>query len=208
LNTRLNAKLQLPKSNTNVADSKVDSTVFFTDLGFEGYDALRPMIQRAWSSTVQLSPKLQILHWATEYKINGASEGEVQRQTMMAMATGLNQRRALGFLDHFVFGTAHLGKSLQVFAGTWGLKQVQPPTQESGGAPQDPGVVKKQELVGGATTGEKGKTAEVGEPTIKRRKTSKSGNIKVDQEQTTNQDPYEVSLDFHVLVLILTLLKI
>ncbi|CAE6368986.1 unnamed protein product [Rhizoctonia solani] len=59
------------------------------------------------------------LHWVTEYKRHHnelASKGQV----VEGLVSALYQRRALGFPNHFVFGTAHHSQTtLEVLAATW-----------------------------------------------------------------------------------------
>ncbi|QRV84697.1 hypothetical protein RhiJN_12713 [Ceratobasidium sp. AG-Ba] len=60
-----------------------------------------------------------ILHWVTEYKKAGSPTAPL-RQVLEGLVTGLYQRRALGFVDHFVFGMVHHSKYLvDVLAATW-----------------------------------------------------------------------------------------
>jgi hypothetical protein len=202
--SRLEHRLRLPKSNSSVADTTVGSTVFFTDLQFERYSLLVPDLQRALSCTAKVPTGLQILHWVTEYRTANVPDDQVLRQTVMAMVPGLYQRRALGFPDHFVFGSAHLSTCLRVFAGTWVLKSGPLPTAESGDDQQQPGVDEMPDVVQGVTTSEKVRLAEDGEPLNKRRKLSDSARLKVAQEPTTDRDRYEASLSSLALLSVLT----
>ncbi|CUA78003.1 hypothetical protein RSOLAG22IIIB_12970 [Rhizoctonia solani] len=60
-----------------------------------------------------------ILHWVTEFK-RDLSEVASKRRVVEGLVSALYQRRALGFPNHFVFGTAdHSQTSLEVLAATW-----------------------------------------------------------------------------------------
>ncbi|KAF8597748.1 hypothetical protein BDV93DRAFT_547731 [Ceratobasidium sp. AG-I] len=117
----LKCKLQLPKVGS-VPDMECDSAAHFDISGFPDIVMLRPATQRACATLVNASIiSIQVLHWATA--IGTQLEHSAERQVMMAMVSGLYQRRVLGFLDHFIFGTAHSGDSLRVLAGTWTLRK-------------------------------------------------------------------------------------
>ncbi|CAE6436972.1 unnamed protein product [Rhizoctonia solani] len=65
------------------------------------------------------SPSGKVLHWVTEYKRELGLK-ESRRQVHEALTSALYQRRALGFMDHFVFGTSHHNQTLlEVVAATW-----------------------------------------------------------------------------------------
>ncbi|KAG8686296.1 hypothetical protein FRC11_009190, partial [Ceratobasidium sp. 423] len=60
-----------------------------------------------------------ILHWVTEFKRTG-DEKPSKQQVVEGLVSGLYQRRALGFPNHFIFGTAHHSETtLEVLAATW-----------------------------------------------------------------------------------------
>ncbi|KAG8737410.1 hypothetical protein FRC11_002066, partial [Ceratobasidium sp. 423] len=62
------------------------------------------------------------LHWVNEFERESGEETS-KRRVWMAMVSGLYQRRALGFKDHYVYGTAHYSSGeLTVFAGAWNDK--------------------------------------------------------------------------------------
>ncbi|KEP45010.1 hypothetical protein V565_330760 [Rhizoctonia solani 123E] len=58
-------------------------------------------------------------HWVTEYK-RDRNELDSKRQVAEGLVSGLYQRRAYGFPDHFVFGSAHYDQTtIEVLAATW-----------------------------------------------------------------------------------------
>ncbi|CAE6432165.1 unnamed protein product [Rhizoctonia solani] len=60
-----------------------------------------------------------VVHWVTEFKRHH-SEAASKRQVVKGLVSGLYQRRALGFPNHLVFGTAHHSRTvLEVLAATW-----------------------------------------------------------------------------------------
>ncbi|CUA68290.1 hypothetical protein RSOLAG22IIIB_07818 [Rhizoctonia solani] len=59
------------------------------------------------------------LHWVTEFK-RDYDELISKCQVIEGLVSALYQRRALGFPNHFVFGTAHYSRTtLEVLAATW-----------------------------------------------------------------------------------------
>ncbi|KAB5589563.1 hypothetical protein CTheo_6989 [Ceratobasidium theobromae] len=129
-------KLQLPESYAEgsicVTETTSDSMVLFwpaPDFGQKFF--YRPHKAPALSCLAREHTPA-VLHWTTEYTQDDALAAS--RQTRMAMVSGLYQRRALGFIDHFVFGTAHSGNRLEVFAGRW-ESVGSPADQETGDAP-------------------------------------------------------------------------
>ncbi|CAE7225555.1 unnamed protein product [Rhizoctonia solani] len=60
-----------------------------------------------------------LLHWVTEFKRLGQAENS-RHQVVEGLVSALYQRRAFGFPNHFVFGTAyHSRTTLEVLAATW-----------------------------------------------------------------------------------------
>ncbi|EUC57879.1 hypothetical protein RSOL_232790, partial [Rhizoctonia solani AG-3 Rhs1AP] len=58
-------------------------------------------------------------HWVTEYK-RDRNELDSKRQVAEGLVSALYQRRAYGFPDHFVFGSAHYDQTtIEVVAATW-----------------------------------------------------------------------------------------
>ncbi|KDN33559.1 hypothetical protein RSAG8_13355, partial [Rhizoctonia solani AG-8 WAC10335] len=111
--------LRLPEP---VSDAGVipDSSVFFTidPILFAG---LRERIAQGCTVVHPSSPlpSGQVLHSVTEYKRKlGLTES--RQQVQEGLTSALYQRRALGFMDHFVFGTSHHNRtSLEVVAASW-----------------------------------------------------------------------------------------
>ncbi|CAE6485202.1 unnamed protein product, partial [Rhizoctonia solani] len=65
------------------------------------------------------SHHIYILHWVTEYK-RDQDQLDSKRQVAEGLVSALYQRRAYGFPDHFVFGTAHYSRTvIEVVAATW-----------------------------------------------------------------------------------------
>ncbi|KAF8594588.1 hypothetical protein BDV93DRAFT_160708 [Ceratobasidium sp. AG-I] len=82
------------------------------------YTKLSPEEREHYSCIARPSPPdgLLVLHMVNEYKRDTLGANHV----LMGLAAGLYQRRALGFEDHFVFGTIHLEKiRLKVVAAAW-----------------------------------------------------------------------------------------
>lgn len=107
-----------------VYDVKPDSTVFFQASDITGYNH---QIDLACSSRARPNPDIHsVLHWATEFQRghDNYKEHEAKRQLFRSLVSGLYQRRALGFPNHFVFGTAHHSTTiLDVFAATWNVPE-------------------------------------------------------------------------------------
>ncbi|KAF8595582.1 hypothetical protein BDV93DRAFT_528578 [Ceratobasidium sp. AG-I] len=125
----LERSLQLPETkSTQLRETSPDSAVFFR---IKRWPTMSDEIDLACSSLARASrDKSLVLHWATEFKQDHSRGAE--QKLFRALVSGLYQRRALGFLDHFVFGTAHhSGAALDVFAATW---EVPKEGQESTGS--------------------------------------------------------------------------
>ncbi|KAG9085947.1 hypothetical protein FRC06_003351 [Ceratobasidium sp. 370] len=127
--TRSECPLKLPKTDEiKIADSTVDSVAFFFHPTAEyPIGVLPPAIWSALNSTVQQHQHSYLVHWVIEYKTLAIED--VKRQVLYGMTSGLYQRRALGRLDDFVFGTAHAGSGLVVYAARWETwpSEAQPP---------------------------------------------------------------------------------
>ncbi|KAF8595583.1 hypothetical protein BDV93DRAFT_528579 [Ceratobasidium sp. AG-I] len=100
-------------------ETKPDSAVFFRvfDGHGLGYSA---KVELACSSLAPASANESfVIHWATEFK-QEHSEQETKKRLFRPLVSGLYQRRAFGFPDHYVFGTAHHSTTtLEAFAATW-----------------------------------------------------------------------------------------
>ncbi|KAB5590209.1 hypothetical protein CTheo_6356 [Ceratobasidium theobromae] len=186
----LERKLQLPKPNsedaTPVTETISDSIVLFWDpedrfrILFKSGPRRKPAL-----SCLAREHTPAALHWATEYKQDDPLA--VSRQTRMAMVSGLYQRRALGFMDHFVFGTAHSGNRLDVFAGRWESVK-SPADQATGASPAEEDAPKSQ-----ATPDQKDQDTT---PPIDRRSTLGSSK-KTPSGPTSNlpkKDKYEIKV--------------
>ncbi|KEP46295.1 hypothetical protein V565_206980 [Rhizoctonia solani 123E] len=71
-------------------------------------------------STDSLTPHHRyVLHWVTEYK-RDLDKLDSTHQVAEGMVSALYQRRAYGFPNHFVFGSAHYSRTIiEVLAATW-----------------------------------------------------------------------------------------
>jgi hypothetical protein len=186
---RLECRLQLPRSNAEpVPETLVDSaTLCKIPLLAEAVLEMDKSFERLFNSPVREGAG-HILHWVTEYKREGLRlEEDVVRQTMMAISSGLYQRRALGFPGHYVFGTAHSGSRLRVFAGTW--------TEKSARVREDGEASKKGEETQAIAPGT---DAEGSERSSKRRLVSKGKMVNVKQPRLPD-DGREVRLPLDVL---------
>ncbi|KAG8692743.1 hypothetical protein FRC09_010991, partial [Ceratobasidium sp. 395] len=84
---------------------------------------------------------LEFVHWVTEHRL--VDLDGVRRQTCYGMASSLWQRRVLGRMNDFVFGTAHAAISMTVYAARW--ERV-----ESMEQPTEPGNVYSPNVAAGA----------------------------------------------------------
>ncbi|KEP48964.1 hypothetical protein V565_111410 [Rhizoctonia solani 123E] len=90
------------------------SSVFGGALG--GARAALSCFPSTFSST---SNHRYVLHWVTEYK-RDQDELDSKHQVAEGLVSALYQRRAYGFPDHFVFGSAHYNRTvIEVIAATW-----------------------------------------------------------------------------------------
>ncbi|CUA77717.1 hypothetical protein RSOLAG22IIIB_12791 [Rhizoctonia solani] len=111
--------LRLPEPASTAAIIP-DSSVFFK-VGFEHYQGLsrRAIDGCTVLHNYDLKGSKNVLHSVTEYKWNLGLE-EARQQVYEGLTTALHQRRALGFTDHFVFGTCHYNQiHLEVVAAIW-----------------------------------------------------------------------------------------
>ncbi|KAG9081694.1 hypothetical protein FRC06_005438 [Ceratobasidium sp. 370] len=135
---RTECAVQLPVvDHPVVAEARPDSAVFF-QLNSSNLFGISKQASQACSSFVPRSSGSwkYVLHWVIEYK-GGRHTEPSKRQAWMGMASGLYQRRSLGFKDHFVFGAAHHSDtSLAVFAGGW-LDDTAPPAAASTSRPEE-----------------------------------------------------------------------
>ncbi|KAB5587981.1 hypothetical protein CTheo_8578 [Ceratobasidium theobromae] len=149
----LERRLQLPASRTDphLAETKVDSLAVFCDTNPVRSQNIPPHTRRVYQTLAGTDTHHFIFHWVTEYKQANHIE-EAIRQTKMAMVSGLNQRRALGFPDQFVFGTAHSDLEMEVMAGRWIRKQVKPLAPKTATSPlgisNDPNTIQSQDGFG------------------------------------------------------------
>ncbi|KEP49707.1 hypothetical protein V565_094670 [Rhizoctonia solani 123E] len=58
------------------------------------------------------------LHWVTEFKRDNDHHAS-KCQVVEGLVSALYQRRAFGCPNHFIFGTAHYSRTLEVLAATW-----------------------------------------------------------------------------------------
>ncbi|KEP45799.1 hypothetical protein V565_240380 [Rhizoctonia solani 123E] len=111
--------LRVPQSSSSTATIP-DSSVFLTLepghlMGYPDRVIEGCCIMHTHSTTASAN----VLHWVTEYNQEFGLD-ESRRQVRKGLAAALCQRRALGFMDHFVFGTCHFNQVwLEVVAATW-----------------------------------------------------------------------------------------
>ncbi|KAF8597774.1 hypothetical protein BDV93DRAFT_527173 [Ceratobasidium sp. AG-I] len=182
-------RLQLPKSDSVcVPDTQVDSAALLkvppliTAISRVGDDNIR----RAFISPIRAGAGF-LLHWATEYaKAGTRHEDHAERRVLIAMVSGLYQRRALGFPSHFVFGTAHSGDKLRVFAGTWALKKIDPVGEDAIQEQQSKKHTASRES-------EAGSSVEASPRLTKRRMISKGRSASTNRPKST-EDEYEITI--------------
>jgi hypothetical protein len=85
---------------------------------------------------------LAVPHWMTEFKRQEKAGLAALRQLQIALVPVLYQRRALGYPDHFVFGTWPVAEFVvQVIAATWvpkgGTQPVSPRSNTSTAQPEE-----------------------------------------------------------------------
>ncbi|KAG8699706.1 hypothetical protein FRC11_013543, partial [Ceratobasidium sp. 423] len=135
---RLERKLQIPGPPGRSGWTKPDACAFIQMLNTPASKAspdLRPALS-CFPRVASIDPDCRyVLHWVTEFK-RGGQENLSKQQVVEGLVTALYQRRALGFPNHFVFGTAHHSKIfLEVLAATWVPSE-----------PVDPGADSVQEV--------------------------------------------------------------
>ncbi|QRW00997.1 hypothetical protein RhiJN_29015 [Ceratobasidium sp. AG-Ba] len=69
--------------------------------------------------TANKVPRLELVHWIAEHEKTDDQLESVERRVYYGMVSSLWQRRALGYMDQFVFATAHIEQQLTVYAATW-----------------------------------------------------------------------------------------
>ncbi|KAG8718980.1 hypothetical protein FRC08_003902 [Ceratobasidium sp. 394] len=80
--------------------------------------------------TVPLSYRLVLVHWTTEYKDETSELREAERQIYYGTVSGLWQRRILGRMDVYVFGTVHAAFQIGVYAARWQKRSTGPSNKE------------------------------------------------------------------------------
>ncbi|CUA75737.1 hypothetical protein RSOLAG22IIIB_06044 [Rhizoctonia solani] len=112
---RTQRKLQIPPSTDQHSSyTKPDACTFIPI--FNGPASVAPTYFRPALScltrTGSADPDCDyIVHWVTELKCQ-LSEQASKRQVVKGLVSALYQRRALGFPNHFVFGTAHHNQTI------------------------------------------------------------------------------------------------
>ncbi|KAG8740119.1 hypothetical protein FRC10_004748, partial [Ceratobasidium sp. 414] len=119
---RSECPLKLPQTKTYpIPKAIVDSVSFFVDpepeysllmTNASTMDGMRCMVNL-------VAPMLALVHWVTEYKGETSKLQDVKRQVYYGIVSGLWQRRILGRMDDYVFGTAQAGSEITVYAARW-----------------------------------------------------------------------------------------
>ncbi|KAG9103745.1 hypothetical protein FRC06_008477 [Ceratobasidium sp. 370] len=130
--------LKLPQTNTfPIPKAIVDSVSCFIDSNPEctllKTDSITAEGMRC---TVNPNYSLALLHWVTEYKSEASRLPEVERQVYYGIVSGLWQRRILGRIDDYVFGTAHAGSDLIVYAARWEKRSTNSSNEEADSDPK------------------------------------------------------------------------
>ncbi|CAE6517088.1 unnamed protein product [Rhizoctonia solani] len=113
-------RLPVPTSKLDrirVSTITTSGGIFLPVPNFRPYE-LSPEFRTAASALADPpeTSKLMFIHWVTQYKRMGSSENRMK----MAMASALQQKKALGLPDQFVFGVFQFDSDfLQVNAGRW-----------------------------------------------------------------------------------------
>ncbi|KAG8706055.1 hypothetical protein FRC08_001303 [Ceratobasidium sp. 394] len=113
--------LKLPRTDTfPISRAAVGSVSFILDSRSE-YTLMKvlPATAEGMSCMVNSADSLALVHWVMEYKGEISKLEEVGRQVYYGMVSGLWQRRILGRMDDCVFGTAHAGSFVAVYAARW-----------------------------------------------------------------------------------------
>ncbi|CUA69759.1 hypothetical protein RSOLAG22IIIB_14113 [Rhizoctonia solani] len=128
--------LRLPEPASTAAVIP-DSSIFFK-IGFDQYAGLGRRVVEGCTAlhSGDMNAAENVLHWITEYKPDLDLEG-ARQQVCKGLTVALYQRRALGFTDHFVFGTCHYGQIyLEVVAATWVLSDDEDNKEDSTRTPR------------------------------------------------------------------------
>ncbi|QRW15498.1 hypothetical protein RhiLY_14497 [Ceratobasidium sp. AG-Ba] len=128
-NSQRNAVIDSGTFLLNVPDGHEYRTAFFAAKELPGLIC-----------TVNKAPRLELAHWIVEYEKSEDQLKSVERQVYYGMVSSLWQRRALGYMDQFVFATAHVGQQLTVYAATWEEGTLKNPAPSRAGS--DPGVTR------------------------------------------------------------------
>ncbi|KAG8747100.1 hypothetical protein FRC12_014159 [Ceratobasidium sp. 428] len=128
---RLDCRLRLPSTEAiQIQDFTAGSVAFFCSqfLPIKNFSA---NLREGLVCTNAETQLLEFVHWVTEYK--QVDTAEVCRKVCYGMASSLWQRRAIGRINDFVFGTGLAGHSLTVYAARWeAVKSMEQPTELSG----------------------------------------------------------------------------
>ncbi|KAG8734929.1 hypothetical protein FRC10_011204, partial [Ceratobasidium sp. 414] len=119
---RSECPLKLPQTKTYpIPKAIVDSVSFFINPELEytllmtnasTIDGMRCMVN-------PVTPMPVLVHWVMEYKGETSKLQEAKRQVYYGIVSGLWQRRILGRMDDYVFGTAQAGIEITVYAARW-----------------------------------------------------------------------------------------
>ncbi|KAG8710250.1 hypothetical protein FRC09_000224 [Ceratobasidium sp. 395] len=139
--SRLECKLKLLSTEAvKIQDCIADSVAFLYSPSLP-IQMFSPQLRNGLACTSIEPQFLELVHWVTEFKL--VDLDGVRRQTCYGMVSSLWQRRVLGRMNDFVFGTAHAATSMTVYAARW-------EPVESMEQPTEPGNVSSPNVAAGA----------------------------------------------------------
>ncbi|CAE7127198.1 unnamed protein product [Rhizoctonia solani] len=120
---RAEHRLQIPHTTQKNITYVVPDACAFVPISDTIADSIPPPLRpglTCFSSTETGPPNYgYILHWVTEFK-GGSQVAKSRHQVVEGLVAALYQRRAFGFPNHLIFGTAHHSyTTLEVLAATW-----------------------------------------------------------------------------------------
>ncbi|KDN36315.1 hypothetical protein RSAG8_10937, partial [Rhizoctonia solani AG-8 WAC10335] len=109
-----------PNNTPRLSDTQPDACAFITMLDFQDLPVGSTTALSCFPRAESIDPEYRYaLHWVTEFK-RDHDDAVSKSQVVEGLVSALYQRRAFGFPNHFVFGTAHHSRTvLEVLAATW-----------------------------------------------------------------------------------------
>ncbi|KAG8731111.1 hypothetical protein FRC12_019893 [Ceratobasidium sp. 428] len=114
---RLDCRLRLPSTEAVQIDGCTAGSVAFFCSPSLPIEMFSSELREGLVCTSAEPQLLEYVHWVTDYR--QADMAEVCRKVCYGMVSSLWQRRALGRMNDFVFGTGLAGHSLTVYAAQW-----------------------------------------------------------------------------------------